>query len=200
MSQHRAFTSLVGKTLPTTLALDADDISRLYHRHARSLVTFFVRRTYDPQAAVDLVAETFAAAIADRDGFRGTGDQAAAAWIYGIARHQLSGWYRRADVERRALARVGLEPRGLTDTELDRVEELGGLADLRGRVAAALGGLAVEHREALRLRVVEERDYADVAATLGVSEQAARARVSRALRTLAERLAADEEPEAVRRA
>jgi DNA-directed RNA polymerase specialized sigma24 family protein len=33
----------------------------------------------------------------------------------------------------------------------------------------------------LQLRVVEERPYAQVAAALGVSEQTARARVSRAL-------------------
>jgi predicted DNA-binding protein (UPF0251 family) len=54
---------------------------------------------------------------------------------------------------------------------------------------AAAGGrgavLSVEQRDALRLRVVEERSYAEVALLLGVSEQAARARVSRGLRALA---------------
>jgi DNA-directed RNA polymerase specialized sigma24 family protein len=43
----------------------------------------------------------------------------------------------------------------------------------------------VREREALILRVVEERNYADVATLLRCSEQAARARVSRALRRLA---------------
>jgi RNA polymerase sigma-70 factor (ECF subfamily) len=37
----------------------------------------------------------------------------------------------------------------------------------------------------VRLRVVDELPYPDVAARLGISEQAARARVSRALRALA---------------
>ncbi|HEY3774967.1 MAG TPA: sigma factor-like helix-turn-helix DNA-binding protein [Solirubrobacteraceae bacterium] len=41
-----------------------------------------------------------------------------------------------------------------------------------------------QHRDALRLRVVEERPYPEVARVLGISEQAARARVSRGLRSL----------------
>jgi RNA polymerase sigma-70 factor (ECF subfamily) len=167
------------------LPLDADDITRLYDRHARDLVRFFARRTYGGQAAVDLVAETFAAAIADAASFRGGDDEAAAAWLYGIARHQLSGWYRRGDVERRALARLGLEPRGLTDAELERVDELSGLDELRGRVAGAVEELPPDQRDAVRLRVVYERSYGEIARLTGTTEQTARARVSRGLRALA---------------
>jgi RNA polymerase sigma-70 factor (ECF subfamily) len=175
------------------LPLDADDIARLYGTHARPLVAYFARRTFDPQAATELMAETFAEAVADRRKFRGTSDEAAGAWLFGIARHQLSGWYRRAGVERRALARLGLEPPGLTDDEYERIEELSGLADLRAQVSEAIDRLPGEHRTALRLRVVEERPYPEVAAALGVDEQAARARVSRALRGLAADLDATRE-------
>jgi RNA polymerase sigma factor (sigma-70 family) len=52
-------------------------------------------------------------------------------------------------------------------------------------VLAALETLAPEQREALRLRVVMELGYPAVAARLGISQQAARARVSRGLRALA---------------
>jgi RNA polymerase sigma-70 factor (ECF subfamily) len=170
------------------LPLDADDIARLYGTHARPLVAYFARRTFDPQAATELMAETFAEAVANRRKFRGTSDEAAGAWLFGIARHQLSGWYRRAGVERRALARLGLDPPGLTDDEYERIEELSGLAELRAQVADLLAALPEEHQRALRMRVVEERGYDEVAAALGVDEQAARARVSRALRGLAAEL------------
>ena len=53
------------------------------------------------------------------------------------------------------------------------------------RSGVELARLSVEQREALRLRVVEERSYAEAASLLGVSEQAVRARVSRGLRSLA---------------
>ena len=170
------------------MALDADDIARLYAAHARGLVAYFARRTFDPQVASELMAETFASAVADRRAFRGDGDEAAAGWLYGIARHQLSNWYRRAAVERRMLGKLGLEPPVLSDVEYERVEELAGLSELRARVAELVEELPAQAREALRLRVLEERPYPEVAAALGIAEPAARARVSRALRGLAAEL------------
>jgi RNA polymerase sigma factor (sigma-70 family) len=152
------------------------------------MTAFFARRTYDPDAAVDLLAETFAAAFEDRASFRGAGDEAATAWIYGIARHQLSAFYRRGAVERRAMAKLGVERRALTDPEYERIEELAGMAEVRARIAAALDDLPQEHAEALRLRVVEELGYDEVAGALGISQQAARARVSRGLRALGHHL------------
>ena len=166
------------------MPLDADDIADLYARHARQLVAFFARRTYDPDVAVELMAETFAAVVAGRARFRGSGDEAAAAWLYGIARNRLSDWLRHARVERRALSRLGLEPPQLSDAELERIDELAGTAQLRAQVADQLEGLAPDHRAVLQLRVVQEVSYADIAARLGVSEQTVRARVSRALRAL----------------
>ncbi len=109
-----------------------------------------------------------------------------------IARHQLSGWYRRGDVERRAVRRLGIERRALTDDELERIVELAGLEDTRQAVARGLGAFTGEARSALCLRVVEERSYGEIAGALGITEQTARARVSRALRALADHLAYEE--------
>lgn len=173
------------------MALDADDIARLYAAHARGLIAYFARRTFDPQVASELMAETFASAVADGRAFRGDGDEAATGWLYGIARHQLSNWYRKAAVERRTLNKLGLEPPVLSDVEYERVEELAGLAELRARVATLLEELPAESRDALRLRVLDERPYPEVAAALGIAEPAARARVSRALRGLAASLEAE---------
>jgi RNA polymerase sigma-70 factor (ECF subfamily) len=163
------------------MLLDADAISRLYDAHADALLGFFVKRTYQPEAAMDLVADTFAAAFADRRRFDGAGDEAAAAWLYGIARHRLADFLRRGKLERQALSSLGFQRRPLSSEEYERIEDLAGLGALREQLAAALTELGAEQRIALQLRVVEERPYAQVAAALGVSEQTARARVSRAL-------------------
>lgn len=178
------------------MPLTVDDIDDLYRRHARAMVTFFARRTLDAEVAVDLVAETFAIAIAQRRRCRGRTDPERSAWLYGIARHQLQLWYRSGAIERRALARVGLERPALTDADVERIEELGALAELRGRVAAGLGGLSTELRAAVWARIVEERSYPEVAARLGIAEPAARARVSRALRALRDQLDDEELEEA----
>src|SRR4051794_41795282 len=96
------------------MPLDADAIADLYDQHARALLAFLARRAADPEAAVDLLAETFAAAFKDRRRFRGDDPLP---WLYGIARHQLAGYFRRGRVERRALERLGGERGGGEENE-----------------------------------------------------------------------------------
>ena len=121
-----------------------------------------------------------------------------AAWIFGIARNVLNEELRRGAVERRALRRAGVQTPLLDGEELARIEELAALGELRAAVAGALAELAAEQREAVRLRVVDELDYAAVAGRLGITEQAARARVSRGLRALGAALDGFEPAEAAR--
>ena len=166
------------------MALSADEVAELYDRHAEAILAFLVRRTWDPEVAVDILAETFAVALEGRHRFRGRHDEAARAWLYGIARHELADYFRRDGAQRRALARLGIERRPLTDVEYERIEELAGSSELRGRVAEELGALPVDQREAVRLRVVEEQGYQTLARTLDISQDTARARVSRGLQAL----------------
>jgi len=166
------------------VALSADELAELYDRYAEPILAFLVRRTWDPEAAVDIMAETFAAALEGRRRFRGGDRAAAGAWLYGIARHQLADHFRRDGAQRRALARLGIERRPLTDVEYERIEDLAASSELRDRVADQLGSLPVDQREAVRLRVVEEQGYDTLARTLDISQDAARARVSRGLHAL----------------
>ena len=170
------------------MPLLADDIARLYEANARALVAYFARRVYDAEAAVDLTAETFSAAFVHRAQFAGTGDEDAMRWIYGIARNHVAGFYRAGTVERTAMAKLGVERRGLTDSEFERIDELSELAGVRRRVASELAAMPRQHAEVLQLRVVDELGYDEIATQLAISEQTARARVSRALRSLATRI------------
>jgi RNA polymerase sigma factor (sigma-70 family) len=167
------------------VALSADDVAELYDRHAEAILAFLVRRTWDPEVSVDILAETFAVALEGRHRFRGRGREAAGgAWLYGIARHQLADHFRRDGAQRRALARLGIVRRPLTDVEYERIEELAGSCELRNRVAEEMDALPVDQREAVRLRVVEEQGYQTLARTLDISQDTARARVSRGLQAL----------------
>jgi RNA polymerase sigma factor (sigma-70 family) len=164
-----------------------EQLSAAYRRDARRLLLWLTRRTYDAQLAVDLVGETYARALESRR--RYTGDpadaEALAAWTWGIARNVLQDALRRGRAERRALRRLGAQPPLLEPLELRRIEELAELGSLRAALAGALEDLSPQQRDAVRLRVVDELAYPAVAARLGITEQAARARVSRALRVLA---------------
>jgi RNA polymerase sigma factor (sigma-70 family) len=160
--------------------------SRVYAAKAQEVLVFLLRRTFDVEVARDLTAETFAQAFEHRGRFRGRTDAEAAAWLYSIARHQLGRYARNGVIQRKAVKRLGIEVPAVSDDDHQRVVELAGLADLRKTVADAFCTLPPEQREALRLRVIDEHAYRDVAATLGVSEETARARVSRALRRIAD--------------
>jgi RNA polymerase sigma factor (sigma-70 family) len=107
------------------------------------------------------------------------------AWLFTVARRQVSRYLRRGRVERRAVQRLGIRLPSLHEDDVAAIEERAGLDELRAALGVELARLSLEQREALRLRVVEDRSYAEVALVLGISEQAARARVSRGLRTLA---------------
>ncbi len=155
----------------------------LYERWARKLLVYFQQRTLDPEAAADLTAETFAVAYLRRHRFRDIG-RPAGAWLYGIASRELGRYRRRRGVERRALDRLGVEMPALDAVSYERIEQLVDLEPLRAAVPGALERLSSGQREAVRLRVMEELPYAEVAARLGCSEGAARVRVSRGLAKL----------------
>lgn len=154
-------------------------------RH-EAVLRFFARRVLDPETAFDLMAETFAAAFASLRDFRGTTENEGHAWLWTIARHRLYRWRQRGEVEQRCLRRLGIEVPSMSMVEYERAEELADLDRVRPRLAGGLEALAPDQREAIRLRVVEERDYDEIAELLGVTETVVRARVSRGLRRLAE--------------
>jgi RNA polymerase sigma factor (sigma-70 family) len=180
---------MMGEALSTSLrdsVRSPSAFSRVYEAKASELLAFVARRTFDVEVARDLTAETFAQAFEHRNRFRGRTDAEAAAWLYRIARRQLARYARSGVIQRRAVERLGIQLPPVSDDDHKRIIELAGLADLRKTVADAFSTLPAEQREALRLRVIDEQPYPDVAASLGVSEETARARVSRALRRIAD--------------
>jgi RNA polymerase sigma-70 factor, ECF subfamily len=164
--------------------------SRFYRANMTTLLVFFTRRTFDPQAALDLAGETFAQAFASRRGFRGASDEEATAWLYAIARRQLSRYFEYGVATRRLSRQLAGGVPVASEAELERIESLASLDDVRGLLREQLKALNPDQRQALWLRVVEEQPYATMALRLGISEQTARKRVSRALRALSELLPA----------
>jgi len=167
---------------------DADAFSELYRGEAEAVLIFLTRRTLDGETAVDLTAETFAIAMRSWAKLRGLKHEQQRAWLFTVARRQFARYLRRARVERRAVETLGIRIPPLDHDDLLEIERRAGLDELRTVLGRELARLSPEQREALSLRIVEERPYVDIAAHLGVSEQTARARVSRGLRRLAQAL------------
>jgi RNA polymerase sigma factor (sigma-70 family) len=163
--------------------MDAEGVLALYDRLARDLLGFFARRTRDPHVALDLLSETFLAAFEHRDQCRAGTEREAAAWLYRIAANQLAAHYRRGAIERRATERLAATLRAPTAEEVSAIERLAD-SDDGDVLSAALADLSDDQRAAVQARVLDERSYAAVSRELGVSQQVARARVSRGLRAL----------------
>src|SRR4051812_18304338 len=164
---------------------DPDAFAAFYDAYAERVLVFFTRRVLDVDVAFDLLSETFAKALEHRAQFRGDSAEQEQGWLFSIARSELSHYWRDGSVERSALARLGVPVPGLTDPEIERIEDMAGLSEVAAPLADALAALPEEQRRAVELRVVDECGYSDIAVRLGISEQAARARVSRGLRALA---------------
>lgn len=163
---------------------------RFYDEHADTVLAYLARRVYEGEAAFDLTAETFAQAYLVRRRFRGSTDEEAAAWLFRIAKRQLARYFRKGKAERTALDRLGIVRPRLDEEQQAGIEEVAERDALRSVLRVELRRLSRAHREALELRIVEELPYSEVDNRLRISEQAARARVSRGLKALAAALEA----------
>lgn len=168
------------------IAGEGEAFAVFYRRHLPAVVAFLLRETGDREATADLAAEVFAAAFLVARRFRDRDGGSARPWVLGIARNKLLESRRRGRVEDRARRRLAFEPEVLDDDDLARVDELAAAADQP--VLKLVERLPDQQRDAVRSRVLEEREYSEIARQLSCSELVARQRVSRGLARLRDQL------------
>jgi RNA polymerase sigma-70 factor (ECF subfamily) len=157
----------------------ADGFEEVYDRHGAQVLAWSRARV--GEHAADLTAEVFARAWLGRSRFQPESDVSALPWLLGIARNVLRESLRKRRIEDAARRRLGM-PRVLArDAALDAIHDRRSLSERERR---ALAALPERDRELLKLRVIEERPYRDIAVRLRCTPQAARHRVSRLLREL----------------
>src|ERR1700729_2506270 len=166
-----------GQLLVAT-AEDPEAFAVFYRRHVRGVLSFFRRRAGSAEVALDLTAETFAAALEASARYE-LRPEPARNWLYGIAWNKLHEAQRRGYADDSVRRALGMAPILLTDEGIERIEALAGGAGLE-----LLDGLPAEQRDAVRARVIEGRGYDEIAADLSCSPSLVRKRVSRGLRRL----------------
>ena len=163
---------------------NAEAFGVFYGRFERDVLAFFWARTRRADLVADLAAEVFATALESAARFdpeRGS----ARAWLFGIARHELADTWERGRVENRARERLGIPPLVVRDETIERIERLDAA---ESGVLDALNELSEDQRVAINGRVLDERDYVELARSLSCSQSVVRQRVRRGLSALRERL------------
>jgi RNA polymerase sigma factor (sigma-70 family) len=163
-------------------ASDPDAFAEFYRRHVRAIFAYFMSRFHRADLAADLTGEVFAAAFEAARAERVV--RHPQAWLYGIAHHTFADAVRRRRVSDEARRRLGMAPLELSDGELERTEALVDLEREQQKLDQLLAELPPDEAAALAARIVDERDYSDIAATLECSEAVVRKRVSRGLARL----------------
>jgi RNA polymerase sigma-70 factor, ECF subfamily len=182
-----AATHLVTRTDAQLLALASKDplaFREFYNRYAAWVRSWFLRQTGSDSAALDLTAETFAQAWHASRRFRDMAEGSGAPWLFGIARNLLRQYHKHNRIESAARERLGLPAAWADCEDYDAVDERLEAGSLAPTLRLAIKALPREQRRALELRVVQQLEYEEVAGALGCSQNAARLRVSRALRAL----------------
>ncbi|MEW6320560.1 MAG: sigma-70 family RNA polymerase sigma factor [Acidobacteriota bacterium] len=158
--------------------------------HLDSLYGTAVRLTRSPDAAQDLVQDTFLKALRARDGFtRGTNLKA---WLYAILHNTWRNRRRdagrsRVEFDSDTVEQAG-DGAGLPAPISESPEALLLRATLDADLQAALDALPEAFREAVWLRDVDELTYQEIADVLDVPIGTVMSRISRGRRQLYERL------------
>ena len=157
--------------------VDADrSFERIYRRHRREVYGSVLRDVRDPNEAEDVTQAAFLNAF--RAMRRGDTPEQPRAWLLTIARNV---------VRRRARLRAERPQEVELDSELlPTLDEDEGSAS--ADIHAALQRLTDAQREAILLREIQGRSYAEISFELGLSLAAVEALIFRARRALAEEL------------
>ncbi|MBA3461827.1 MAG: sigma-70 family RNA polymerase sigma factor [Deltaproteobacteria bacterium] len=150
---------------------DLEELGRLVEQHYGAVVAVAYATTRDLALSEDIAQETFIAAWGSRDRLRDP--SRVRPWLCGIARNQGRNALR---ARRREVGGDVIEAVDAVPNVIEGAVEREAQAELH----AALAEVPEEHREVLVLFYWEQQSIAQVAATLGITEEAAQKRISRA--------------------
>jgi RNA polymerase sigma-70 factor (ECF subfamily) len=183
LNRHRRRADVAAPRQALPAKGDHEAFGSFYRQYEGAVVAYMRRRVGSPELAADLAMEVFAAALSAIHSERHAPDDAVS-WLFGIAHHKLIDAHRTGRADDRARHRLGLEPITMEDAELQRIDAL---TD-EGNVLRLLDALPAEQRDAIRARVLNERDYDDIAREAQASSTVIRQRVSRGLRHIKSQL------------
>lgn len=151
-----------------------------YSLYVDQVYRYVLLRVGDTHVAEDITSETFLSALEHYDSFHGKGTLGA--WIFGIARHKVSDYFRTS----RPSASLDVVS-NIASAELSPMQIVQHQLELE-QVHQALQSLSLDRVDALTLRIFGELSVNEISQVLGKSESAIRMLIYRAIQDLKTRL------------
>ncbi len=153
----------------------------LYRRHSGRVYGYLRKKLSDRGAVDEVFQNTFLKFHQTRRNYDSS--FSFAQWLFVIARTTLFDYFRKQGRQVSVSDEPIDEERLSQDTSASALSELGS-EQVTEAMSGALRALPKEQRQAIELRVLEERSYEEIAAALGRSEVSVRQMVSRGLKKL----------------
>lgn len=154
----------------------SDHLAAAHRRYYESVYRYVRRRSRSREDAEDLTQTVFADAVSGLEQAAATSD-ATLAWLYTVAKRRLVDEHRRRQAAPAPVV-------SLDAARLERQSPTDYGVGVAAALAAAIAALPADQQRVVVLKLIEGRRFSEIADSLGVSEQACRTRLSRALRAL----------------
>ena len=159
---------------------DLRHLGVLFDRYQVKLYNYFAKVSNDRTLSDDLVQVVFERIIKSRKSYKGTGTFKG--WAFRIARNVLLDHYKSAKVK--VNINVSVDLLEMTDHNEATEREIA-LSNSK-KLKIAMNQLKQEHKEILVLTRFQSLNYKEAAVVIGLTENAVKARVFRALKSLRE--------------
>jgi len=166
------------------LGLLSSEFESLYS----TVYNYLLHRLFDRELAEELTAETLYRAAANHIRIRADG-RAIRVWLLRTATNLVNAHFRRLRLRRLFLGRFG---RGCSLAEATESARASSDANRSARVRAAVRALRPKYQAVVVLRYFAQMPFAEISSIVGCRPDAVRARLSRAIRELRDRLRREE--------
>jgi RNA polymerase sigma-70 factor (ECF subfamily) len=164
------------KELVRQILLGNQKATEEFYRLYKPKLWRYILQKAEPQAAEEILQDTFISALASLATF--SGKSTLYSWLLGIARHEIGDFYRRRKIKEIVFSRLPflekLVSRALSP-EFSLEEK-----ELKERLKQHLGNMSEGYRQILRLKYIENLSVAEIAQKLKISLKACESKLFRA--------------------
>jgi RNA polymerase sigma-70 factor (ECF subfamily) len=164
--------------------------AQIYEHYYDKLLNYAYRRTLNRTASEDIVANAFVKALDNLDKFTWS-EYGISPWLYRITSNELSNFFRKRNKYKFVAESYVLDyfNQGFEDRDSDEIDESLDVSMKYKHVQEVLQTINDRYQRVIHLKYFEGKSNAELSEIFGIEETSVRSLLSRALKSLKEKLA-----------